>query len=108
MTALLQIPLENGASILVEEVQSAPTGPVRAGRGERVIHETAKTLESYLATVKEACAAVVDQLKGVAADEMSAEFGVTLTAEAGAVIAKTSAECHLTVTLTWKGDRSTP
>jgi hypothetical protein len=34
-------------------------------------------------------------------DEVSLEFGVKFNATAGAVIAKTSAEGHLTVTLTW-------
>ncbi len=31
------------------------------------------------------------------------EFGVTLTAEAGAVITKATSGCHLKVTLRWDG-----
>jgi len=34
------------------------------------------------------------------------EFGVRLTAEAGAVIAKSSVEGHLTVKLTWRDDQA--
>ena len=36
------------------------------------------------------------------ADEISLEFGIKLNAEAGAVIARTSAEAHMTVRVNWK------
>jgi hypothetical protein len=39
--------------------------------------------------------------KSLDPDAVSLEFGVKFNATAGAVIAKTSAEGHLTVTLTW-------
>ena len=39
--------------------------------------------------------------------EREIEFGVKLNAAAGAVIAKTSAEGHLTVKLTWSRSAST-
>jgi hypothetical protein len=38
----------------------------------------------------------------MAADEITAEFGLVLSAEGNAIIAKGSAEVHFTVTLTWK------
>lgn len=34
--------------------------------------------------------------------EITVEFGIKLTAEAGAVITKTAGECHLNVTLLWR------
>lgn len=36
------------------------------------------------------------------ADEISLEFGIKLNAEAGAVVARTSAEAHMTVRVNWK------
>jgi hypothetical protein len=35
---------------------------------------------------------------------MTVEFGLTLTAETGVVVAKGSAEVHFTVTLAWSKD----
>ncbi|MGW5470244.1 CU044_2847 family protein [Streptomyces chartreusis] len=39
-------------------------------------------------------------------DEITVEFGVDLAFEAGAVITISQASCHLTVTVSWKDDRS--
>lgn len=39
-------------------------------------------------------------------DSVEIEFGVKLTAEAGALIAKSSVEGHLVVKLSWSPERS--
>jgi hypothetical protein len=37
-------------------------------------------------------------------DEVSLEFGMQFNAEFGAVIAKSGAEAHMSVTMTWRAD----
>jgi hypothetical protein len=47
-------------------------------------------------------AAVLDRLKATSPDEVVVEFGLTLGAETGVVVAKGSSEVHFTVSLTWR------
>jgi hypothetical protein len=47
---------------------------------------------------------VLAQLGSARPRQVQVEFGVELTAEAGAVLSKAGAGCHLTVTLTWGPD----
>lgn len=102
MSTLLRIPLTDGAFVLVEETGGPAAGPVRVGRAAQTVHEATQTLQESLGPITSACRDMIDQLKEAAPEELAVEFGVALTAEAGALIAKTSAECHLTITLTWK------
>ena len=46
----------------------------------------------------------IDSLRALSPDECELEFGVKLAGEAGAVIARTSAEGHFTVKLSWARD----
>jgi len=39
---------------------------------------------------------------------MSVEFGLSVTAETGVVVAKGGTEVHFTVTLTWGGQQEAP
>jgi Trypsin-co-occurring domain 1 len=58
-------------------------------------------LESALAPVVSMSEVVLAALSRAAPREVQVEFGVELTAEAGAVVSKAGGGCHLTVTLTW-------
>ena len=46
---------------------------------------------------------IVSKLRSIAdsPDEVQVEFGVELSAEAGAIVSKAGGSCQLTVTLTW-------
>ncbi|MFG2339486.1 CU044_2847 family protein [Streptomyces yangpuensis] len=46
----------------------------------------------------------LDQLRKAAPDQIAVEFGIDLAFEAGAVITKSQAGCHLKVTVSWNGD----
>ncbi|MEU9086643.1 CU044_2847 family protein [Streptomyces sp. NPDC048357] len=100
MTQLARIPLEGGGSILVEA--TAADGPVKAGRVGDAIHELPGSLQDAMASVVDASHAVLDQLRKAGPDAVSVEFGVNLAVEAGVVITRSSANCHLKVTLSWK------
>ncbi|MGW4690319.1 CU044_2847 family protein [Streptomyces sp. NPDC004244] len=101
MAQLARIPLGDGGSLLVE----APVlvaGPVQAGRISTAIHELPGTLQEALGSVTEAAHATLEQLRKAGPDTIAVEFGVDLAVEAGAVITKSTATCHLKVTMTWK------
>ncbi|MGW1373721.1 CU044_2847 family protein [Streptomyces sp. NPDC002446] len=101
MTHLARIPLEGGGFLLVE-APSALEGPVKAGRVGEAIHELPGSLKQALGSVTEAAHATLDQLRKAGPDGIAVEFGVDLAVAAGAVITKSSANCHLKVTMTWK------
>lgn len=101
LTYLARIPLEDGGSILVE-APAAVEGPVKAGRVSDAIHALPGSLQEALESVTEAARATLDQLRKANPDEIRVEFGVDLAVEAGAVITKNSAHCHLKVTVAWK------
>ncbi|MFI9149817.1 CU044_2847 family protein [Streptomyces sp. NPDC053367] len=102
MTALTRIPLGEGGSVLVEQPGLPDGGPVKAGRTGDTVRELPTTLEGALEPVTEAARAALTQLRKARPDEITIEFGVALTFEAGAVITKTQAGCHLKVTVSWK------
>jgi Trypsin-co-occurring domain 1 len=101
MVELIAVPLEDGGSLVVE-VDSYAAGPVKAGRVGQVAGEAAQTLQAALASVVPAATALLDKLREVKPSEMSVTFGIKLTAEAGAIVAKTAGECNFAVTLHWR------
>jgi len=119
MTGLIRVPLDGGGWFLVHAypVSVDPgllleSGPVRAGKlGDRVsdgVTDAAQSLQTMLAPVVQMSRVVLDQLTSVAPQELKVEFGVELTAEAGAIVTKAGGGCHLTVTLTWGRAQADP
>ncbi|MEE1829420.1 CU044_2847 family protein [Streptomyces sp. SP17KL33] len=105
MAPLTRIPLDGGGSILVEQAATLD-GPVKAGRIGDAVQEIPVTLQGALEPVTVAAQAALDQLRKARPDEITIEFGVDLAFEAGAVITKSQASCHLKVTVSWKSDGS--
>ncbi|CAM5673530.1 hypothetical protein SAVIM338S_07099 [Streptomyces avidinii] len=103
MAALARIALDGGGYVLIE-APAKVDGPVKAGRVSDAIHDLPGNLQEALEPVAEAARTVLEQLRKAGPDEIAVEFGVDLAVEAGAVITKTGAHCHLTVTVTWKRD----
>ncbi|MFY1621789.1 CU044_2847 family protein [Micromonospora sp. WMMD735] len=105
MTELARIPLAGGGVVLVEsaEVDTAG-GPVKAGRvGDRV-HEMSATLQDLLEPVVDAAQVLLDQLSRAKPAELEVEFGIALSAQAGAVITKTAMSGNLKVKMKWRRD----
>lgn len=103
MTPLTRIPLEGGGCVLVEGAAGVE-GPVKAGRVADAIREVPETLQDALEPVTRAAQAALDQLRKARPDTITVEFGVDLAVEAGAVITKSRANCHLQVTVAWTGN----
>ncbi|MFF4034401.1 CU044_2847 family protein [Streptomyces sviceus] len=104
MPPLTRIPLEGGGWVLVEGSTGTFEGPVKAGRINDAIHEAPGTLQAALVPVTEAARVALDELRKARPDDITVEFGVDLAVEAGAVVTKSQASCHLKVTLSWKNE----
>ncbi|MGI5369915.1 CU044_2847 family protein [Streptomyces iakyrus] len=79
---------------------------MKAGRVGDAVRDLPVTLDDALEPVTQAARAALAQLRKARPDEITIEFGVDLAFEAGAVITKSQAGCHLKVTVAWKGDGS--
>ncbi len=101
MAELMAVPLEGGGSLVVE-VDAYAAGPVKAGLGSQAMGKATQTLQEALAQVVPAATALLDKLREVRPSEVSLSFGIKLTAQAGAVVTKTSGECNFAVTLCWR------
>ncbi|QXE37489.1 hypothetical protein KQY30_27950 [Streptomyces sp. GMY02] len=102
MGDLVRMPLEGGGSVLFEAAaSSAAQGPVKVARPADVVRDLPRSLLASLAPVRETARSVLDQLRQAGPDEVEIEFGVDLSAEAGAVITKTQGAFHLKVRVLW-------
>ncbi len=111
MKRLVEFPLQEGGTLLVEVDEPkryAETitrgGVVKAARPGEVADKAQDTFEDALDKIKPAAQAIIDKLRALsdAPDEIDVEFGIKLSAEAGAFIASAGVEANYTVTLTWK------
>lgn len=102
MKHLVEFPLEDGSSIVVEIDEPETAGTVRASRGE-ALAKAKETLEEAFDKVLPVTKSVVEKLRSIGnrPDEIEVAFGVKLTTTAGAVIASAAAEANFDVTLRW-------
>jgi hypothetical protein len=105
MSRLVEFPLQDGGVILVQ-VDEAAAGPVTRGLGDRrlVTEQAHQTFEQAIARVQPAAQALISRLRALAdtPDEVGVEFGLELSAEAGAFIAAASSTANFKVTLSWR------
>jgi hypothetical protein len=102
---LVEFPLEGEGTILVEVDEPEPKGGVvQAGRPGEIAVRASQTFEAALERIKPAAGAIIVKLRGLAnpPDEVEVEFGLKLSAEAGAFIASAGTEANFTVKLTWE------
>jgi hypothetical protein len=106
VAVLLQVPVEDGAVLLVEADRgdiperltlASPERGAAAAKAARSLSESLEQLEPMLRTVKE-------RLLSSMPDHFTVEFGVKLGGETGIILAKGTAEVHLKVTMTWDRD----
>jgi len=101
---IAEFELESGGKVLVQAAEPASGVRTRSGGDHHLIEKAKLTIEhslqGVLPLVQSVRAKLAASLHSPA--EMSFEFGIILTAEAGAVIAKSSLEAHFQVSVTWK------
>jgi hypothetical protein len=103
MTELIRWKLDDGGEVLVAVAPDGPeVSPV--SRSSDLIKAATASLSTALASVRDAASEALGQFRQmpVRPSRVEVEFGVQLTAEAGAVIAKTSVDGHLIVKLSWE------
>ena len=100
MSQAIRFQMDDGSTVLFEVDESA-SGLARVNRGSDGVVEASRQFGESLDSVRAAAAASFRALKSLAPQKLELEFGVKLTAEAGALIAKTAGEGHFVVTLTW-------
>lgn len=110
MKRLIEFPLEDGTTMLVEIDEPDQGGLVKASRSDDVITKAQQTLEKSLEKVKPAAQLVIQKLRELheTPDEVQVSFGLKLSAEAGAVLASGSVEANYTVTLKWAKEKEKP
>ena len=109
MKHLIEFPLEDGGSIVVEVDEPAPEGGVvRAARPGEIAATAGQTFEAALERIKPAAGTIIAKLRGLsdAPDEVLVEFGLKLSAEAGVFVAAAGVEANYKVTLKWKREPS--
>jgi Trypsin-co-occurring domain 1 len=99
---LLRFELDGGGAVLVEVADDEP-GIEQAARVDDLVVKARVSLESALDQVRAFANATLGNVQDLVQqpEQIQVEFGIRFNAEAGAVIARTQAEGHLQVTLTW-------
>jgi hypothetical protein len=103
MAQLIEFAVGGGQAIYVQ-VEGSAAGPVTRGiGGQSITTRASQTFEEAISRVRPAAEAVVAQMRSLASapDEVAVEFGMTLSAGAGAFIAAVSTEANFKVSLTW-------
>ena len=106
MKRLVEFPLDEGGSVLVE-VDEPSVGPVTRGIGKdrvALVQEADKTFEDATAAVTPAARSLIERLRSIdnPPDEVGIVFGVQLSAQTGAFIASVAAQANFTVSMTWR------
>jgi hypothetical protein len=105
MKRLVEFPLEGGSAVVVEVEEPTPTsGTVRGLRAGELTEKAKESFETALEKIRPAATVILAKLRDLSErpDEVGVEFGIRLSAEAGAFIASTGAEANFKVTLTWR------
>jgi hypothetical protein len=100
MGTLVRFEVSPGRNVLVE-TEVADEGLVPAARDDGIVQAASRFSEN-LESIRDAVAKAMESLADrLSPDEIRVSFGIRMTAEAGAVIAKTSLEGTLSMQLTW-------
>lgn len=100
----VEVPVGEGGDTFVRvQIHEVDESLVRVGRGDRPIARARQSLDAMLDTVRPVADSFVGRFRELAhaPDEITLEFGVSLSAEAGVVIASTATVANFSVTLTW-------
>ncbi len=107
MDGLVEFTTDDGIVIAVEPAEDLSGSHLVADRGDGAVRAT-RTFEDALGNVRTAAESALRVLRdgSLGPDSVELEFGVKLSAEAGAVIAKSTVEAHLVVRLSWSPEHA--
>ncbi|GAA2888176.1 CU044_2847 family protein [Streptosporangium fragile] len=103
MTEWVRFELADEEGSILVEMDPEP-GLERLSRRGDGFTQAKISFESALANVRDAASSALQQFRTMAAppDEVEIQFGIKLSASAGAVIAKTGTEGHFDVKIKWQ------
>jgi hypothetical protein len=106
MSRLIEFALDSKDQtiILVETDDTVPAqGQQQVSLGGAVAEKATQAFDAAVAGIKPVASTIMRQLTAVIpdADEISVEFGIKLTANAGVIVAGTSAEGNCKVSIKW-------
>lgn len=108
MKQLIEFPLEDGETIVVEVNEPEEEyGSRRVARGTKGEPEKAsQTFEQALSKIRPATEKVITTLRDLVQkpDEIEMEFGFSLSAGTGVIVASASTQANYRVTLRWKSE----
>ncbi|MGI8859306.1 MAG: CU044_2847 family protein [Rubrobacteraceae bacterium] len=111
MKRLVEFPSDGGGTIMVEVEDLAPAGQTRRGLYTSAVVERAQSsFEDALEKIQPISSGLIVRLREIGdsavepPDEVHVEFGLLLSAEAGAVLAAASASANFKVTMMWRKD----
>jgi Trypsin-co-occurring domain 1 len=109
LNELVRWEITDGA-VVVEVDSQEPGFQSIARKPGQVIYDAGSRFEDALENVRNAAVSALAKFRDevLDPDQVEIEFGVRFNAEAGAVIAKTSAEGHLVVKLAWSRSPEKP
>ena len=108
MDGLVEFKTYDGTPVVVETAEDE-SGSRLVARDDGTV-QAARTFEGSLEGVRAAAESALRVFRDgtLRPDSVEIEFGVKLTAEAGALIAKSAVEGHLVVKLSWSPGQSEP
>jgi NTP-dependent ternary system trypsin peptidase co-occuring protein len=106
MKRIAEFRLDGGGTVLVE-VDELPAGPTVRGLGQdrsKLVEQADRTFEDATAAVVPAAHSLIARVRSIAdpPDEVGIEFGLQLSAQAGAFIASAAAEANFKVSMVWR------
>lgn len=111
MEFLVEVPVTRDAArgdeIIKVAIEAAePEGLIQVARPGQVVARAGRSLGELVAGVRPVAQNFVEGFRSMAQapDEITVEFGLSLSAEADVVISSTSAQANFKVSLTWKND----
>ncbi|MFD7868439.1 CU044_2847 family protein [Streptomyces sp. NPDC059783] len=110
MASMMEFTTESGATVTVEVDRHVP-GARLVARDGHSLARAGRTFDSALQGIRSAAESALAVFRDgtLKPDGVELEFGVKITSEAGAVIAKSAMEGHLVVKLSWSpGSQPTP
>lgn len=102
-STIFEYPSDKGI-VRVEANENLSQGPVAVGRGQNVVEKVKSSFDDAISGIQPIAISLVAQIEKIPTTPKSAEvkFGITLSGELGAILAKTSAEANIEITLTWE------
>lgn len=106
MAYFVELPVgsvSDGQDVVRVEIEQVGEGLVQVARPGQVVARATRSLGDMLAGVRPVAQNFVEGFRDLAhaPDEISIEFGSSLSAEADVVISSTAAEANFKVSLTW-------